>query len=162
VKCQNCQQTVTRKTKFCPNCGATIVLRAAQKSPPQKARWSIPYALGLVALGIVVGYVVFKHSTHSGENSASDIQNNPATQSAAVLDIAREFMCPCGTCNDALDECTCDDKNGAVEVKSFIAQKLLEGHKKPHIVEMVQTQYGGLKTPPSPSLKFKFPGAEER
>jgi hypothetical protein len=66
-------------------------------------------------------------------------------------------MCPCGSCNDALDECTCDDANGAVEVKSFIAQKLLEGHKKPHIVEMVQEHYGGLKNQTSTSFKFKLP-----
>jgi len=156
MKCPNCHHSVTRKSKFCTHCGAPVVPRTSQVVTPLRSKWSAAYALGLVAFGIAAGFAIFKFSGDSAENHSHN-SIPQSLQSAEVLDIAKEFMCPCGTCSDALDGCTCDDKNGAVEVKSFIAQKLLEGHKKPHIVEMVQERYGGLKSQTSTSFKFKLP-----
>ncbi|MFQ6116163.1 MAG: zinc-ribbon domain-containing protein [bacterium] len=159
MKCQNCHHTVTRKSKFCPNCGTPI---AARKSRPQQSKTQLPlgYALVLVMLGILIGFLIFKYTSNSGTDfsqTTTGIQGSQAIQSAAVLDIAQEFMCPCGSCSDPLDVCNCDHKNGALEVKSFIAQKLREGHKKPHIVEMVQEKYGGLKNKTAPSFDFVPP-----
>jgi cytochrome c-type biogenesis protein CcmH/NrfF len=118
------------------------------------------YVLGLIVLGIGLGYAIFKFSSNSGGTSAGTAANRPQAlpiQSEAVLDIAAQFICPCGSCSDSLDECTCDAPRGAVEVKSFIAQKFQEGHKKPHIVEMVQERYGGLKSISEPLFKLKPP-----
>ena len=66
-------------------------------------------------------------------------------QSTAVIEIAKEFNCPCGKCDHRLDSCSCDHPNGALEIKNFIAKQLGQGPKKPHIMEMVQDKYGGLK-----------------
>lgn len=160
MKCQSCNQTITRRSKFCPNCGAPVIPRKSQKQTQPKAKLPIYYAIGLVGLGILVGFAIFKYTSNSESNSfqaVSNFRNSQPIQSAEVLDIAREFICPCGSCSDSLDECTCDQKNGALEVKRFIAQKLREGHKKPHIVEMVQEKYGGLKSEKGPSFKFVPP-----
>ncbi|MFQ5750672.1 MAG: zinc-ribbon domain-containing protein [bacterium] len=160
MKCQKCHHTVTRKSKFCPNCGTSVVPRTAQKPEPTKTGLPLSYGIGLVGIGILVGFAIFKYTSNPGMNSiqaVSNVQNSPKIQSAAVLDIAREFTCPCGTCSDPLDICDCDHKNGAVEVKSFIAQKLQEGHKKPHIIEMVQTTYGGQKKTSEPIFNLEPP-----
>ncbi|MFQ5864948.1 MAG: zinc-ribbon domain-containing protein [bacterium] len=160
MKCQNCHHTVTRKSKFCPNCGTPIVARKSQHQQQAKTQIHFGYSLALVGLGIVIGLAIFKYAFNSEDKSSpvtSAIQTDQLLQSAVVLDIAREFMCPCGSCSDPLDVCTCDHKNGALEVKSFIAQKLREGHKKPHIVEMVQEQYGALKNESAPLFDLKPP-----
>ncbi|MFQ5824201.1 MAG: zinc-ribbon domain-containing protein [bacterium] len=160
MKCQNCHHTVTRKSKFCTNCGTPVAPRSSQKRTQPKTRLPISYAFGLIGLGILVGIAIIKFIENSSNNSfqaASNIQKSQQIQSAAVLDIAKEFMCPCGSCSDPLDECTCDHKNGALEVKTFIAQKLQEGHKKPHIVEMVQEKYGSLQSRTNPNFKFEMP-----
>jgi len=33
----------------------------------------------------------------------------------------------------------------SVQIKNFIAMQFSQGHKKPHIMKMVQDKYGGLK-----------------
>lgn len=159
MKCQNCNHTVTKKSKFCPNCGEKIVFRSSQNPSQSGTKIPFVYVIGLVLLGGIIGFGIFKLNSNSTSvntqtRDVSNFQNLAAIQSAAVLDIAKEFMCPCGDCNDPLDVCNCDDKNGAIEVKSFIAQKLQEGHQKPHIMEMVQAKYGGLKKESKPVFKF--------
>lgn len=161
MKCQNCNRTVTRKTRFCPNCGKPIVHRKSQKQPRRTGRIPLVYVIGLLLLGGMLGFALFKLTAntdhHSSDAAEANFQAASAGQDPAVLDIAREFMCPCGACNDPLDVCTCDDKHGAVEVKSFIAQQLQLGHKKPHIVAMVQEEFGGLKKAPGSVLNLDFP-----
>ncbi len=157
MKCQSCQQTVTRKSRYCPNCGAAVIPRHSQSQPNAKSKsLTLPYAAALVGAGVLVGFLIFKFGA---SNSGSEYNANVpvALQSAAVLDVAREFMCPCGNCSDPLDTCTCDHPHGAFEVKGFIAQQLAAGHKKPHIVEMVQQKYGGLKPQAPLKLDFQLP-----
>ncbi|MFQ5707850.1 MAG: hypothetical protein ACE5HO_10400 [bacterium] len=155
MKCQNCNQIIARKSKFCPNCGEEVKFRSSVKNAKQGSGIPMVYGFGLLGLGILLGFALFKFSLQSGDTAAPTVSSfgSPAAiQSPAVLDIAKDFICPCGTCNDPLDVCTCDNPNGAVEVKSFIAQKLREGHKKPHIVEMLTKEYPGLKSKPGASL----------
>jgi predicted RNA-binding Zn-ribbon protein involved in translation (DUF1610 family) len=145
MRCQNCNNTVTSKSKFCPHCGERIILRSSSKKKQSTAR-NIPlsYAVGFVGLGLLLGFIIFKSYSNSTSRtfpSVSNINSSSLIQSPAVSDVAKEFMCFCGSCTDRLDECSCEHKNGAREVKSFIAQKLSEGHEKPHIVEMVRSEY---------------------
>lgn len=159
MKCHRCNHTVTKKSKFCPNCGEKIVPRSSQNQTHAGVKIPFGYVIGLVLLGGIVGFAIFKLSSTSANTHTHDVSNvqSSVLQSVAVLEVAREFMCPCGDCKDALDVCTCDDKNGAIAVKSFIAQKLQEGHQKPHIIEMVQAKYGGLKKNSNPTFKFDSP-----
>ncbi len=145
MKCQNCNRTVTRKAKFCPTCGEKIIHRTSAKQANNSQGTPFVYGIGFLALGILIGFVVFKFSSNTGNQStsmATNFQNPPVIQTAEVLGIAKEFMCFCGNCSDPLHTCQCDHPEGAVEVKNFIAQKLQEGHQKSHIVELVQSQYG--------------------
>jgi cytochrome c-type biogenesis protein CcmH/NrfF len=162
MKCQSCGQTVVKRGNFCPNCGARIVPRRStpKKSKPTRSM-PMSYAAAFIAVGALVGFMIFKLST-APDSSQMVVEGNgvqslgfiPTELRAQVQDIASEFMCPCGGCTDALDVCTCDMKNGAVEIKTFIAQQLQAGHKKPHIVEMVNDRYGGLKDAAAPTVDF--------
>lgn len=147
MKCEKCGRTITKKSKFCPYCGTLVTPKTGSKKEVSRSSFSVGYAVIFIGIGIILGYSIFKFTSTSQPNSvSSSFQKTLPVQSAAVLDIAREFMCPCGSCNDSLDDCTCDMPRGAVEVKSFIAQKLQENHKRAHIIEMVQEKYGGLKS----------------
>ncbi|MFQ5605108.1 MAG: hypothetical protein ACE5HS_17730 [bacterium] len=160
MKCQNCHNTVTRKTKYCPQCGEPVVARTSAREAPPKAKLPLGHALGLVGLGIILGYAILQFSSNSSSPTNQPVvnfQNTAAELNTVVLDIAKEFMCPCGTCSDPLDTCTCDHENGALKVKGFIAQQVRAGHKKPHIVEMVQTKYGGLKKEAKIQFKLEPP-----
>ncbi len=161
MKCQNCNHTVTRKSKFCPNCGDTIIPRTSQKQASVHKGIPIQFGIGLIGLGILVGFLIFKYASDSGDNSVQTnliYQSSHAQYSAAVLDIARDFMCNCGNCgDDTVEDCNCEHKNGALEVKNFILQKVQEGHKKPHIVALVQEKYGGLKKESEPLFKLESP-----
>lgn len=141
MKCQKCNHTVTRKSKFCPHCGSPIVPRSSSRKRPATSRPYLAYAIVFGLLGLLLGVVITKFS--EADQQPAPGHNHPLDiQSAAVLDIAKEFHCFCGTCDDRLDVCDCTHPKGAEEVKGFIAQKLQEGHKKKHIVEMVQQAYG--------------------
>lgn len=77
----------------------------------------------------------------------------------AVYEVASQFNCPCGDCNDGIEVCDCDMVRGATEVRSFIYQ-LLQVHKPPHVIEMVEEKYGhrksGLTSSSGPEpLKFE-------
>jgi len=165
--CPNCGQKTTRRSKFCPSCGEDLTVQVPRKAKNVESR-GVPlhYVIAILVAGILLGAVIIK-MFDDGNGAAPE--SSPASfsiQSAAVLDIAREFNCPCGTCDHSLDECDCQHKNGAFEIKSFIAQKLRETHLKPHIVEMVQATYGGLKSPsalpPDAFVKPEESGAKKK
>jgi cytochrome c-type biogenesis protein CcmH/NrfF len=60
-----------------------------------------------------------------------------------VRQVTMNFKCACGGCGELpLVECQCDMPRGAVEEKSFIRTKLLEGYSVPQIVELVDEKYG--------------------
>lgn len=146
MKCQNCHRTIARKSKFCPHCGTAVVHPAPRRTEQrQTSKLPVHYWLGLLALGALLGIAALKIVQDQSKELESAGNNLVPAQNSEVLEVAREFMCPCGNCSDALDTCSCDHKNGALEVKAFISQQLQNGHKKPHIVEMVQNRYGGLK-----------------
>lgn len=79
--------------------------------------------------------------------------NSPQTNMKLVatfndrVRIYSQFECPCGQCGvDELKDCTCNHKNGAVEVKSFIdSQIALNLYSVDEIVSQVASKYGGKK-----------------
>ena len=106
-------------------------------------------SLALVGLGLFLGYLFF------GDNAKTDrsqLQNTPGfggvSQSIALkswillgsLCVRVELAAIVWTFVTAII------KNGALEPKGFIAQKLRESHKKPHILEMLVEAYPALKS----------------
>jgi cytochrome c-type biogenesis protein CcmH/NrfF len=78
---------------------------------------------------------------------------SPAVQAATSLEansvedqvrqVAVNFKCACGGCGELpLAECQCDMPKGAVEEKSFIRTKLMEGYTIPQVIELVDKKYG--------------------
>lgn len=63
------------------------------------------------------------------------------------VEIYSQFECPCGQCGvDELKDCTCNHKNGAIEVKSYIdSQIALNLYSVDEIVSQVASKYGGKK-----------------
>lgn len=121
--------------------------RSAPKEVSSGLKIPIGYAIGFVALGIIIGLVI-KESSNSSEQSVRPVTSfQPATgmDSPAVLAIARDYMCLCGNCTDPLDICKCEHAKGALEVKAFISQQLQGGHKSPHIKEMLMQKYPNIK-----------------
>ena len=141
MKCQNCNKTVTRSTKFCPNCGKKIVPRTSANVENTGRQFNLLYGITMIMGGILIGALLLEYGAGSGENGLTE-GSMQLQQSPMVLDIAQEFTCFCGQCNDPLATCDCSHPDGALEVKRFIAQKLSEGHQKPHIIEMIKTRYG--------------------
>ncbi|KAA3619392.1 MAG: hypothetical protein DWQ05_01345 [Calditrichaeota bacterium] len=142
--CQKCGQKTTRKTKFCTSCGAGLV-QPNQNVKSKKTRINKPFAthLSVLIFGSVLAIATVYLVTNKVEPEKNT--NTLSIRSRAVLEIAKKFDCLCGNCDHPLEECECTHKNGAVDVKSFIAQKLAEGHLDKHVTEMVQNQYGGRK-----------------
>lgn len=63
------------------------------------------------------------------------------------IKIYSQFECPCGQCGvDELKDCTCNHKNGATEVKSYIDSEItLNLYSVDEIVSQVEAKYGGKK-----------------
>ena len=134
--CSNCGHKNTRKNKFCISCGSN--LKAPQSRPKQKRvnQNSQIKVVAIAALAIisVLLFIIISNDKQPAQASAP-------LQSAAVLEIAKNFHCFCENCDDRLDVCDCTHTGGATEVKNFIAIKLKEGHRKEHIIEMVQQKF---------------------
>jgi cytochrome c-type biogenesis protein CcmH/NrfF len=71
-------------------------------------------------------------SSHSGE-----------TRAAALMDVVSRFDCPCGNCSLSLLDCTCDERNGAVEIMAFIRDRLGTGATADEVAWEVEQRYGG-------------------
>lgn len=62
---------------------------------------------------------------------------------AAVMRVAANFYCPCGSCGvDRLDVCDCDMPKGSVEVKGVIREALLAGKTENEVIALVDARYG--------------------
>ena len=142
--------------------------RKAQQQPVQKQQSDFWKITAIVALILLVG--VTAKTMFSGGQRTSTITpiqatssqpipiqpatgQSPAVQAATSLEansvedqvrqVAVNFKCACGGCGELpLAECQCDMPKGAVEEKSFIRTKLIEGYTVPQVIELVDKKYG--------------------
>ena len=142
--------------------------RQAQQQPVQKQQSDFWKITAIVALILLVG--VTAKTMFSGGQRTSTITpiqatssqpipiqpatgQSPAVQAATSLEansvedqvrqVAVNFKCACGGCGELpLAECQCDMPKGAVEEKSFIRTKLIEGYTVPQVIELVDKKYG--------------------
>jgi hypothetical protein len=116
-----------------------------RKSPAKSGRDNRQLTIigvALLAIGLILGYIASGVSNKDSANTTFSSPVNANISSLAVMEIAKAFDCFCGTCDHQLAECSCEHPRGAKEVKTFIAIKLAEGHKSPHIVELVRERFG--------------------
>jgi cytochrome c-type biogenesis protein CcmH/NrfF len=142
--------------------------RKAQQQPVQKQQSDFWKITAIVAIILLVG--VTAKTMFSGGQRTSTITSiqatssqpipiqpatgqSPAVQAATSLEansvedqvrqVAVNFKCACGGCGELpLAECQCDMPKGAVEEKSFIRTKLIEGYTVPQVIELVDKKYG--------------------
>lgn len=159
MKCQSCGHTVLRRAQFCAHCGARVVPRVhEQKTAPEKPRW--PIYIALVAGGILLGALVVNFLTNKEAPATADGHTHfdgtlrgaaLAQQYPAVYEVASQFICPCGTCTDGLEVCDCGMTRGSTEVRTLIYE-LLQQHHVPHVIELIEKEFGHRKTGAAPSL----------
>ena len=71
----------------------------------------------------------------------TSLATNPVEDQVRL--VAINFKCACGGCGELpLAECQCDMPRGAVEEKSFIRTKLVEGYSVQQVIELVDKKYG--------------------
>lgn len=169
MKCHECGRHITPRSKFCPYCGKAVAARQnnKNKATPTKPHW--PLYLTLVIAGIALGVTAFwwlqrEKSSPAPSNFDPTLRGEPlAKLYPAVYEVAAQFNCPCGDCNDGVEVCDCEMERGAAEVRLFIYQ-LLQVHERPHVMELVEQKYGHRKngaTTPSPSTFVPPPTWQE-
>ncbi len=175
MKCPTCGRHITPRSNFCPYCGKPVAPRQSKPNARTTSpRWPLYVALVVagVAIGVLSLYWLQERKIGAAAAAATDFDptlrgEQLAKLYPAVYEVAAQFNCPCGACNDGVEVCDCDMERGAAEVRSFIYQ-LLQIHQPAHAVELVAEKYGHRKSgspssgPPlssaPESLKFeRFP-----
>ncbi len=152
MKCLSCGRHIAPRSNFCPYCGKPAAPRR-NKIDTQKTtvRWLL-YLVLLVA-SIAIGVLSFRwlqeKETYTATGTATDFDPTVRGEQLAqlyptVYEVAAQFNCPCGDCNDGVEVCDCQMERGAAEVRSFIYQ-LLQIHKPQHVIELVAEKYGHRK-----------------
>ena len=59
-----------------------------------------------------------------------------------LTQLMRTWMCPCGSCRDALLDCACDDANGAREVTAYVRGLHADGVPLEEIRQRAIDRYG--------------------
>jgi hypothetical protein len=159
MKCTHCSRHISPRAKFCPYCGKPVAPRR-NTSRAAATQSRLPLYAALVVAGVAVGAlsIYWLQKTEAGTTSANGFDptlrgEQLARLYPAVYEVASQFICPCGTCEDGLEVCDCGMARGSSEVRMFIYQ-LLQVHQPAHAVELVEKEYGHRKTGAS-SLKFE-------
>lgn len=165
MKCSECGRHITPRSKFCQYCGRPASARRQNKTPAAPAKPNWPLYLALIIAGIAIGALAWRwfqepKSAAQPLASASTAAFDPtlygeplAKQFPAVYEVASQFNCPCGDCNDGVEVCDCVMVRGGAEVRQFIYE-LLQIHERPHVIELVAEKYGHRKN--GAAVPFKF------
>jgi hypothetical protein len=124
-----------------------------RKQPVQKQQSNFWKILAIVAVILLVGVTaktllapnqntaVITTIQPTGVQASNPLPANPVEDQVRL--VATNFKCACGGCGELpLAECECSMPRGAVEEKSFIRTKLIEGYSVPQVIELVEKKYG--------------------
>jgi hypothetical protein len=153
MKCPSCGRHITPRSNFCQYCGKPAAPRRNQtKTKKTTPRWLLYLAtvVAVIAVSVLLLHWFQEKDTATASATATDfdptLYGEPlARLYPAVYEVAAQFNCPCGDCNDSVEVCDCQMERGAAEVRSFIYQ-LLQIHKPPHVSELVAEKYGHRKS----------------
>ena len=105
--------------------------------------------VGSVLFGFVLGHLTgFKNGLNLNKGHVAELsspQPLPANPSNPGLDlksaeIIKELNCVCG-CKMELRPCTCDERRGAQEIRSFVQILVQEGVSRPEIIKRLIEKY---------------------
>lgn len=171
MKCHKCENQNDADAKYCEHCG-NLLLDNSSKSNYKKAKKKnvsnrnvgsdnnksimplLTTILSLKSLWIFTSIFLFAlilmgiYSTNNNsfnqdnERFIDERSDNPVIE-AKVFEIASNFACGCGSCNEeSLDICKC---NYAVDERKFIRDYLEQNKNTSDIITAMITKYGGLK-----------------
>ena len=150
-RCRNCGHFNELDALFCVECGGETI-RAPKENPKRQPTGSsyktIALAIGFILL---LGFSIklatsFLRGGRPSNLTSATIQTSTSAakvDEAQVMAVAKNFKCACGGCGELpLETCTCDMPKGAVEEKTFIREKLAEGHTVEQVIELLDKKYG--------------------
>ncbi|MBS1272387.1 MAG: hypothetical protein MAGBODY4_01532 [Candidatus Marinimicrobia bacterium] len=146
--CTQCGNELKANAKFCSSCGAATKgkgkkpKQSQKKSSGKSGKSGITIPIPAAVLG-VLGIIVIGFILMGGNDAPQQTMTSPEQQAlrADVIQVAENFMCPCGDCNDNLAACDCAAPGGATEVKRFIAQGVQDGKTQEQMVMAVSLKY---------------------
>jgi hypothetical protein len=103
-----------------------------------------------ILIGFVPGYLTgLKYGLNtSREHTAHLASSQPAPANPAntgldlqSAEIIKELNCVCG-CKMELKPCTCDEKRGSQEIKTFVQALVLQQVARPEIISRLKEKYG--------------------
>ena len=146
--CSVCKTKNKPEARFCQNCGAPLQGAKKRVNKSTQGKSKVPVLILSAFLGFFILFIFIK----SIEKPASQPNPNVPMQEelvtgdialqASVMEIANQFWCACGSCNDSLEKCACPK---AQEERSLILSELKKNTDKTKIVELVNKKYGLLK-----------------
>ena len=169
VSCDICGNENDTASAFCTNCGHPLHEKAPEhhhrkmkktkthhrktKEPP--SAYSRFYIRSAIAVAAIIALVVLietkeNRTAVTAQQATLSILSDSTLHAAATAEmvpaIYSQFICPCGTCRDDLNVCTCTHPHGATEVKLFIDQQVSQGtNTVQEVIDMVNQKYGGRK-----------------
>jgi len=161
--CDKCNFENNENAKFCENCGNQLGTVAkhngnkkqSKKNPNRNRRGKkeqvvTTKSLWVVGLAVIAGFLIYSIiDTNSSRDYRPNIPANNFTSGnsvveAKVYEIASNFICGCGGCDeDNLELCTCDYAN---REKQFIRDLVQSSTDDKTIISIVKNKYGGLKS----------------
>ncbi len=170
VTCPSCQKQVPARGSFCPHCGHKLKgssrksrsapresrgVRASRgslrssKSQNSRLRDFVIAAVIVAILGAGIAGILYSQrqrgDTQRPRNTTQfrprELPSNSFVWPQEVQSIAAQLDCPCGNCSLNLADCTCDNPNGALEIKSYISSLLKTDKNKDDIVNEVKAKY---------------------
>jgi len=162
VNCKYCGAKIHPGSKFCENCGKSLVqknIKAKSKVVDIKADnkkhnnnrgifviniktiWAI---VGVFAAGLVlIASLIIVRSIAEETSNYPEIKSNDVVLEGRVTNIASRFVCNCGDCgSESLTICKC---KYAVETRKMIRDYMEKSVKEEDIIKYVNDKYGGLK-----------------
>jgi ribosomal protein L40E len=152
-KCGNCGHLNELEALFCVSCGGEMIKKVTRQQRARSTRpasyKTIAVVVGLVlVLGFLVKFAITsvnKERDNTGPlTSAASVKGSLAqVDDAEVIAVAKNFTCACNGCGELpLADCHCDMKNGALEEKTFIREKLNEGLTVKQVIDLVDKKFG--------------------
>ncbi|NOX89369.1 MAG: zinc-ribbon domain-containing protein [Calditrichaeota bacterium] len=156
IKCKSCGTLNDLASRFCKNCGNPLKGKTKGKTKQKQAakKTNTPLIAGFVVLGLILMYLVFQDMGASRGSDPSQLEqvSNNAVLEAKVREVASEFVCACGSCEEeALVDCECPT---AQQERNFIRQKLQSGQSKEAVVKAVKERFGWAKSDMKVSKKI--------
>lgn len=169
MKCQKCGNQNDVGAKYCEQCGNYLLDNSSKRNNNRnKKRENVKiyanknkslksFVVELISLKFVwiftttILFALLLLGIHSTNNNRYNKNNdrfiderseNPIIE-AKVFEIASNFACGCGSCNEeSLEICKC---NYAVDERQFIRDYLEQNKNTSDIITAMITKYGGLK-----------------